>query len=166
MFTANDRERAEFKRGIYTAKLTKLEEKTSDDPTRVDPETGDPSVYSLWVFEVIKGKQKGDEIVDFSSLNFGPRAKARQWAEGILDRKIEKGETVMPEDLYGIPVHIQMAENQNGRMAIASINPLPDDDDDDDDTPVANARKRVPVGVGASGPAEDDNDEDLDDIPF
>jgi hypothetical protein len=152
MFEVKDKDFVdiEWTRGVYTMKLKSVEETTSQK--RTDEKTGEPAKMRIWKFEVLAPKKfKGEEFVDFSSLSFTPRSKARQWVEGIINRELGEGERVEPEDIIDIPVHAQVQPNEEKRMAIATINPLPEDDDEDSES----------VAVGA-----DATDSELDSIPF
>lgn len=129
MFEVQDKgfNEPEWTRGVYTVQLKEIEERESNDRTDDD---GNPSKYRLWRFEVLRPKKfKGEEFGAFSSMAFSPQSKARQWVEAILNRDLEDGDKVALDELSGVPVHAQVGPNQAGKMAILSINPLPEDEE-------------------------------------
>lgn len=152
MFEVKDKDfpQIDWTRGVYTMKLKSIETKQSKD--RINPDTGDPEDFRLWIFDVLAPKKfKGEEFVDFSTMSFTPQSKPRRWVEGIMNRDLEEGERIEPDDIVGVPVHVQVGKNEKDRMAILSINPLPEDDSQEDE----------PVAVGTKA-----TEEDLSEIPF
>ncbi|HEX7024609.1 MAG TPA: hypothetical protein VF187_07310 [Gemmatimonadales bacterium] len=78
--------------GQYLAKVVRLEE----------GETGEFGPSIKWVFNLADAKtrepmydEQGElfEFYAYSSTKMGPRAKARQWAEALLGREIQNGES-------------------------------------------------------------------------
>jgi hypothetical protein len=54
--------------------------------------------YVRWRWRIVEGEFADRIVFGNTSKNFGPQAKARGWLEAKLDRPIEPGETVDPED--------------------------------------------------------------------
>ena len=80
--------------GVYEAEFRGIEERQKED-----------GVFYLWSFAV---DYDGREIPvsGASSPKFGPKAKARAWAEAILGRAIQAVETVDVDALAGRPCQL------------------------------------------------------------
>ena len=52
-----------------------------------------------WTFTVYDGSPEGQEMTAASSTALGPKAKARPWAEALLNRRLEPGEEIDTETL-------------------------------------------------------------------
>ncbi len=87
--TASDYELLEP--GIYTAELEEVEDAVNQD--------GNP--YLRWKFALADDDYVGRYITGLSSINFGPKAKARQWFETLVGRGIEPGETIDTSEAVG-----------------------------------------------------------------
>jgi hypothetical protein len=92
----------------------------------------------------------GSEIWDYSSLSMGPRSKAREWCEAILNRELREGETIDPDKLQGNLVRGTIGRSQTGRHKITSLLPYEPDDDAEAEP------EREPVAVGRSGRRDGD----------
>jgi hypothetical protein len=92
--------------GIYRAKLSKIEQRQSKQASTF---SGD-GTYLSWQFEVTQDGHDGELVYANSSTNFGPKANARKWAEGILGRKLAAGETVREEALVGIECQLGLSQ--------------------------------------------------------
>lgn len=108
----------EFDEGVYRAKLIDLEE----------AEGGiDDKGYIKWIFELLDEEYEDQTLRANSSKNFGPSAKARAWAEALLGRRIETGETVGNNELIGLKgdLMIRNKETDSGTFArVESVNPV------------------------------------------
>lgn len=104
-----------LKPGVYKAILTGVEEKT-----------GPNGAYLAWLFEVAGAN--GQVLKRPTSTNFGSQANARKFAEALLGRSLEVGESVESDDLVGreCQVIIEHATLPDGRTVarIASVLPL------------------------------------------
>ena len=121
-FTATDG--ADFEPGVYRARLMELE---TAESSIVDEKTGKPGFYLKWIFELLDKGYEGHTLRGNSSLNFGPRAKARQWAEALLGRRIQSGESIDEDDLIGKEgdLMVRLEETDRGTFAkVESVNPI------------------------------------------
>ena len=75
---------------IYTGRFEGTEERESERGT-----------YVRWGWRTVGGKFADQMVFGNTSTNFGPQAKARKWLEAKLNRQIEPGEEVDPDDLIG-----------------------------------------------------------------
>ena len=94
--------------GIYTGRFEGTEER--------DSERGD---YVRWGWRIIKGEFAERVVFGNTSTNFGPQAKARKRLESMLNRRIEPGEEVDPDDLIGEVYTIRVentAPDNQGRV--------------------------------------------------
>jgi len=77
--------------GLYTVRFEGTEERESDR-----------GGYVRWGWRIVGGDEfAGRMVFGNTSMNFGPQAKARGWLEAMLDRPIEPGEEIDPDDLIG-----------------------------------------------------------------
>ena len=95
--------------GLYTARLEKIEEATSQHGT-----------YYRWCF-VIEDEDDQEERKVYANVSdkFGPQSKARRWCEQMIGRAIRKGEEFDTEVLLGKPYHIMVTntpEDERGRI--------------------------------------------------
>jgi hypothetical protein len=97
LFTVDDHE--PLPPGLYVGKLLDIESRE-----------GANGEYRRWSWEILEGLHAGRKVFANASTNFGPQAKARQWVENILGRKLGTGEQVGIEDLVG-GRHQLMIEN-------------------------------------------------------
>jgi hypothetical protein len=81
--------------GTYEATLLSI---TLQEPK---PEVGTGQPYLRWTFCVYDPDEHPDgaEMIANSSLMFGPKAKARRWAQTILGRMLEPGEELDTDEL-------------------------------------------------------------------
>jgi hypothetical protein len=95
--------------GLYTARLEKIEEATSQHGT-----------YYRWCFVIEgEGEQQDRKVYANVSDKFGPQSKARRWCEQMVGRAIRKGEQFDTEVLLGKPYHIMVTntpEDERGRV--------------------------------------------------
>jgi len=118
--------------GVYRAKLKELE---TAESSIVDEKTGQPGLYTRWTFELLDEGYEGHMLRGNSSMNFGPRAKARQWAEALLGRRIGRGESIYEHELIGKEgdLMVRLEETNRGTFPkVESVNPIrqkgPDED--------------------------------------
>jgi len=106
-YTATDYEPVSS--GLYTARLEKIEEATSQHGT-----------YYRWCFVIEdEGEQEDRKVYANVSDKFGPQSKARRWCEQMVGRAIRKGEQFDTEVLLGQPYHIMVTntpEDERGRV--------------------------------------------------
>jgi hypothetical protein len=95
--------------GLYTARLEKIEEATSQHGT-----------YYRWQFVIEDDDEfEGREVYANVSDKFGPQSKARQWCEQMIGRTIRKGEQFNTDVLLGHSYHIMVTntpEDERGRV--------------------------------------------------
>jgi hypothetical protein len=138
-----------FVPGPYAGRLVKIEKKYKT----IENEGGgkEDRPYLRWIFEVLGEGFEGMTLSVLSSTSFGVGpagpAKARKFAEAILGRELEIGETFTAEDLYGKAVTLHVDNERSARGTFARIIEL---------TPAA---EKI-----AEGGAEED--EDWESIPF
>ncbi len=84
-------------------------------------------------------------------MNFGSRAKARQWAEALLGRRIESGESIDENDLIGKEGDLMVRPEETDRGTFAKVESV---------NPVRKKKTKV-APLAAEIP-----DEDLEDAPF
>ena len=121
-FTATDS--ADFEPGVYRASLMELE---TAESSIIDEKTGQPGFYTKWTFELLDEGYEGHTLRGNSSMTFGPRAKARQWAEALLGRRIQSGESIDENDLIGQEgdLMVRLEETDRGTFAkVESVNPV------------------------------------------
>jgi hypothetical protein len=150
-FTATDS--IEYEPGVYRARLKELEVAES---SILDEKTGQPGLYMKWTFDLLDDGYEGHTLRGNSSMNFGPRAKARAWAEGLLARKIESGESIDEDDLIGkeCDLMIRMEETDRGTFArVESVNPV-------------RKKKGTRKEEEKTDKAVEEAEKDFDDIPF
>jgi hypothetical protein len=110
--------------GLYAATLESIEERESSN-----------GPYLLWKFAI--GHDGRTVMVSApTSMNCGPKAKARQYAEALLGRPMTPGEELEPEALYGAPCQVVLTAvsldtggtvNRIERV----LSPAPDEEDED-----------------------------------
>jgi hypothetical protein len=95
--------------GLYTARLEKIEEATSQH-----------GIYFRWQFIIEdEGEYKGRKVYANVSDKFGPQSKARRWCEQMIGRAIRKGEQFDTDTLLGRSYHIMVSntpEDERGRV--------------------------------------------------
>jgi hypothetical protein len=95
--------------GLYTARLEKIEEATSQHGT-----------YYRWQFVIEdEGEQEERKVYANVSDKFGPQSKARRWCEQMIGRAIRKGEQFDTDALLGKSYHIMVSntpEDERGRI--------------------------------------------------
>jgi hypothetical protein len=95
--------------GLYTARLEKIEEATSQHGT-----------YYRWCFVIQdEGEQQDRKVYANVSDKFGPQSKARRWCEQMVGRAIRKGEQFDTEVLLGKSHDIMVTntpEDERGRV--------------------------------------------------
>jgi hypothetical protein len=94
--------------GVYRARFEGTEER--------DSERGG---YVRWGWRIVEDEFADRMVFGNTSTNFGPKAKARGWLEAMLDRPIDPGEEVDPDDLTGKTYTIRVentAPDARGRV--------------------------------------------------
>jgi hypothetical protein len=110
--------------GLYAAVLESIEERESAN-----------GPYLMWKFTIDHdGRQ---EMVSApTSMNCGPKAKARQYAEALLGRPMTPGEELEPVALYGAPCQVLLMAVSLDTGGIVNriervLSPTPDEADED-----------------------------------
>lgn len=144
----------EYEPGVYRARLQKVDEQESQF---MDDATGEPKWQYIWTFELLDEGYEGNTLTGWSSTNFGPKAKARAWAEALIGRQITSGENISGDDLLGkeCDLMITLKTGDRGTFAkVESVNPV---------------RKKKKGEAGKTEkPAKElkINEEDLENAPF
>jgi hypothetical protein len=83
--------------------------------------------YLRWKWEATTPEGDLVTVSDLSSLNFGPKAKARAWVEGMLGRSMAIGEEIDPDDLVDTPcrlvVGVKKGDDGIERNVVQAISP-------------------------------------------
>lgn len=147
--------------GAYRAQLKKVE---VADGKNYD--TGEPEDYRRWTFEITEEGYEGTELLASSSMAFGPQAKARQWVEALVGRKIERGEKIAEDELVGreVDLGIQLKETDRGTFPrVDSVHPVRKKSRK---TEQAETKKVKDVRDGRAPVDDSVNDDELESIPF
>ncbi len=95
--------------GLYSARLEKIEEATSQHGT-----------YYRWQFMIEdEGEHEDRKVFANVSDKFGPQSKARRWCEQMIGRAIRKGEQFDTDALLNKSYHIMVSntpEDERGRV--------------------------------------------------
>jgi hypothetical protein len=141
----------EYEPGVYRARLQKVDEEESQF---TDEKTGEQKWQYIWTFELLDQGYEGNTLTGWSSTNFGPRAKARAWAEALIGRQIQSGENISGDDLVGkeCDLMITLKTGDRGTFAkVESVNPV---------------RKKKGKAEKPAKESTEANEEDFEDIPF
>jgi hypothetical protein len=112
--------------GVYRARFEGTEERESER-----------GHYVRWAWRMVEGEFADRMVFGNTSQHFGPQAKARKWLEAMLNRPIEPGEEVDPDDLAGKAYTIRVentAPDARGRVYdnVADVlGPAGEPDEDD-----------------------------------
>jgi hypothetical protein len=98
--------------GVYAATLLSIE---LCEPTAKSP---NQNPWMKWLFHVYDSEE-GQELTAASSTAFGPKAKARQWIEALLSKKLEPGEEIDTETLA--PKDCQVVIKNDAETGFARI---------------------------------------------
>jgi hypothetical protein len=95
--------------GLYTARLEKIEEATSQHGS-----------YYRWQF-VIEDEGEHEDRKVYANVfdKFGPQSKARRWCEQMIGRAIRKGAQFDTDTLLGQSYHIMVSntpQDERGRV--------------------------------------------------
>lgn len=103
--------------GSYPATVLSIEEQAPS------PNTLGGDAWLKWTFHVRNSSRGGVELTTGSSLKFGPRAKARLWAEALLNRKIADGEHIALERLLPRDCVVIIRHNDRGYAYVDGLLP-------------------------------------------
>jgi hypothetical protein len=112
-----------FEPGPYEGHLIKMEQRSKqfvnkdEDGTEVKE---DRSFY-IWNFGIDEEGFEDVTLTAISSTSFGPKSKARAWANAILRRKLEDGEKFSEDDLKGKPVILTVENEETDRGTFAKV---------------------------------------------
>lgn len=98
--------------GVYDATLLGID---IQEPTAKSP---NQNPWFKWTFHVYDSEE-GQEMSAASSTAFGPKAKARQWIEGMLGRKLDAGEEIDTDALA--PKDCQVVVKNDAESGFARI---------------------------------------------
>jgi hypothetical protein len=119
---------AQLKPGLYPASVVAIEERE-----------GDHGEYLIWHFVVHDERGQEINVSTLSSAKFSPQAKARKFAEAILQRTIRNGEELEPAQLYSescqILVTVEPLADGGSRNSIEQVLPARTEEQDDEDVP-------------------------------
>jgi hypothetical protein len=111
----------QFEPGAYEGHLLKIQKRFKVFTTKDESgqEVREDRSFYLWYFAV---DEEGFEDVTLTAISFtswGPKSKARSWANAILRRKLADGEKFTEDDLKNKPVllHIDNEETDRGTFA-------------------------------------------------
>jgi hypothetical protein len=143
----------EYDPGVYRAKLRKVDEEESQF---TDEKTGEQKWQYIWTFELLEEGYEGNTLTGWSSTNFGPRAKARAWAEALIGRSITSGENISGDDLVGKECDLMITLKAGDRGTFAKVESV---------NPVRKKKANTDKPQGRQ-PEVRLNEEDLEDAPF
>jgi hypothetical protein len=106
--------------GTYGATVLGIEEAS---PTPNSPAGDKP--WLKWTFSVDDGSTEGVEMTAASSLKFGPKSKARLWAEALLGRKLDTGEEFDTDSLLPRDCIVVIRRDEKDFAKITDVLPLP-----------------------------------------
>lgn len=115
-----------LKDGVYDAVLSKVDQQFSEKNQRE---------FLIWQF-VVTTKRGTSPVEGITSLNFGPKSKARPWVEALLGRKIAQGEEIDTDELTGCECKVWLGtkvSGENGEYTdntIEKVTPRADDGDE------------------------------------
>ena len=142
--------------GIYDAKVTNLEVKTTDAGT-----------FRIWSFDV-----GGEKVTASSSMMFGPKSKTYKWVTALIGRTPVPGEKL---EVIGLPCQLHLiVDEDSGYNKVDTVSPS---------TGAARAAPAAPAGpatpyhrvdpqdvgtapIGQEMPPLGPPPMDVDDIPF
>jgi hypothetical protein len=108
--------------GVYEGHLIKIEKRykmfTSEDGTTEDRS------FLLWTFAIDEEGYENLTLTAVSSTSFGPKSKARSWANAIFRRALADGEKFGAEDLYNRPVMLNITLRTKERGTFAEVESL------------------------------------------
>ena len=115
-----------FEPGPYEGHLIKMEKHSKRFTNKQDDgtETTEDRSFVIWNFGIDEEDYEDVTLTAISSTSFGPKSKARQWANAILRRKLEDGEKVREEDLKGKPVILTVENEETDRGTFAKVTGL------------------------------------------
>jgi hypothetical protein len=118
--------------GVYPAQLVGIEERSSDH-----------GGYLLWHFSILDQDDPDLTVNAISSAKFSPQAKARKYAEALLNRPIKPGEELKAAQLYGeycqLVVSVNTLDDGSTVNRVEQILPMPPKGEED--VPMGRPRK-------------------------
>lgn len=144
--------------------LEKVKDKNPDGSDIMANLSTGPDPRWRWVFDCVN-QQTGEHFHDEKEFEWkyetntsrkfgkgGPRtAQARLYAEALMGREIEPGESIDLEDLEGFSMSAMMTANEKGYIDIISVKPY---------TKKKGAAAAKPVAVTASANDDDEGEND------
>lgn len=101
--------------GTCEATLMDVEEREAT------PNSPNQDPWLLWTFVVDDGSTSGLELTASSSMRFGPKSKARGWAEVLLGRKIVDDEEVVLERMLPKDCLVVVRHRDNGYPFVSDV---------------------------------------------
>jgi hypothetical protein len=112
--------------GPYEGHLTKIEKRFKQFRNEEDG-TVENRDFLIWYFGIDEEGFENVTLTAVSSNSWGPKSKARAWANAILRRELEDGEKFTADDLYNKPViiNVVLKNKSNGTFAeVESLAPV------------------------------------------
>ncbi len=110
----------------YKARVLNITVQSNSNATEEDIAKGNDK-YLRWEFETHEdeGEFGGIQLTANSSLKFGPKAKAREWANALLRKTLTKDAELDTDDLIGTVAAIYVEEdNKSDGRVYAKITKL------------------------------------------
>jgi hypothetical protein len=112
----------EWEPGPYEGCLLKIEKRfkmfTAEDGSTEDRN------FLIWHFAIDEEGYENVTLTAVSSTSFGPKSKARAWANAILRRELEDGEKFTEDDLKNKPVVLNIVLKNKDRGTFAEVDSL------------------------------------------
>jgi hypothetical protein len=131
-----------FKPGPYKGRLVRIDKKFKQREKPVyDPDKGEKVMrkvddpFLLWTWQLLEEGYENKTLTSVSGSSFGFKlngepAKARAYAQALLDRDLENGEKFTSDDLLGqeATLHIDNEKTDRGEFArvVAVVSAKPD----------------------------------------
>lgn len=111
-------EETDVEAGAYRARLKDIEEYTG---TKF--QSDEPEEKYTFVFELLEEGYEGQTLTrkNVNAETFAPSSTARMIVEGVLGRKVEKGEEIEKPDLVGRECDLSISLNETERGTFANV---------------------------------------------
>ena len=128
--------------GVYRVKLVDLQE-----------DEGQYGPFVKWFFELLEDDYEGQTIRGQTSIpeSFTTATKMWQWAQGLLGRAIQPGESIDLEDLIGNECMLTIGHKETERGTFATVDAV---------NPVRRKKPKKQAPPEPSEVEEDDEDDD------
>lgn len=115
--------------GLYVMEVTEVGDPEMSDNTNGEYEAKEQVKFTFKILKVIHSDDDeaeefiGETTYGWANFTFGPKAKLRAWAQALLGREIEDGESVSGEMLIGKRATVTIGPTQTGRRKVATLMP-------------------------------------------